>query len=135
MTVYVDLATIEQWKSGSITGRIALRFGELWFPEADWSDFPVVILEWWLSALGGSGEVLRFMDGPFSLVVDRAASSAQLKSGDVLVANVDVDSEELQRAVRRVARSVVKRCDELGLTSADVEALRRRIASSKTMRA
>ena len=135
MAVYVDVVSIEQWRSGSITGRIAFRFGELWFPEADWSDFPVVVLEWWLSALDGTGEVLRFMDGPFSVVVDRVAGSARLMSGDVLVAEVDVDFDQLRRAVLRAGRSVIERCGDLGVTNADVDALRQRIASSKGMRA
>ena len=43
--------------SGSITGAIWLRHGARGerradFPEPGWTDFPVVILAWWLDALG-----------------------------------------------------------------------------------
>ena len=135
VSVHIDLASIRQSKSGSIMGRIAFRFGDLWFPEVDWSDFPVVILEWWLSALDGGGQELLFMDGPFSVILDRAARAARLIWGEVPGTAVHVDFDELLRSVQRAARSAIKRCDELAVTGPDVEALRQRIATSETIRA
>jgi len=56
--------------NGPITGIIFVRCGATVFPEAAWSDFPVVILGWWhraaLSLVTGSkSERFMFMDGPY----------------------------------------------------------------------
>jgi hypothetical protein len=131
MTASVDLASIEQWRSGPITGRICLVMEAICFPESEWSDFLVVILAWWLVALEGPAPVLRFMDGPFSVVVNRETKSVQLMRGEsVIETRTGVDAKILQHSVRRVARSVVARCDQLGIKGTEVEALRERILPS-----
>lgn len=59
-------------RSGSITGEIWFQVGEISFPEPLWSDFTIVVLEWWINAIRelehARSEVskkLIFMDGPF----------------------------------------------------------------------
>jgi hypothetical protein len=126
--VVLDVSSFEQWRSGSITGRVCLRFGDRFFPELDWSDFPVVVLEWWLGSFKASAPVLRFMDGPFRVVLDPAAGTACLMREETLVDGVEVDEAGLCRSVRKAARSALRRGEELGMVSDDVEAFRRRLA-------
>jgi hypothetical protein len=131
MTVSVDLSSIEHWRSGLITGRICLRIGEIRFPEPEWSDFPVAILEWWLGALDGPEPVLRFMDGPYCAIVDRESKSVRLMHGDCPVATgANLEVKNLQRSVWAAARSVTDYCDRVGIGGDDIELLRRRILTS-----
>jgi hypothetical protein len=128
MTVSVDLSSIEHWLSGSITGRICLSVGDVYFPESEWSDYPVVLLAWWLVALDGAAPVLRFMDGPFSVKLSRGLNSAQLVRGESVIATtMNIDVEKLHRSVRGAARAVVARCDQLGASGDEIDALRTRL--------
>ncbi len=67
----VRVGPLERSASGTILGVIYLDLDTRAFPDAQWSDFPVVILAWWIDAVGPllSGPTrsteLRFMDGPF----------------------------------------------------------------------
>jgi hypothetical protein len=62
---------------GSITGQIYLRGPSGSFPVDGWSDFPVVILGWWIEGLAGlprrkSGSFKgMFMDGPYAFLIQR----------------------------------------------------------------
>ena len=58
--------------SGLVSGYIYFRSSDGWaFPEHQWSDFPVVVLQWWREAVQeeSSDIVLRFMDGPFEVKI------------------------------------------------------------------
>jgi hypothetical protein len=61
--------------SANVTGVVYLQIGEYAFPGPVWSDFPVVILGWWLEGLTqlAQGEVseieMHFMDGPYKFTV------------------------------------------------------------------
>ena len=132
VTVAVDLSSFEHCGSGSITGRICLEIGDTRFPESDWSDFPISLLAWWLEALDEPAPVLRFMDGPFSVIVNRQLKSAQLMRGDALIeTRMDVDAKDLQRSVRSAAYSVIDHCDRVGISGADIDVLRRRMQRMK----
>lgn len=59
---------------------IALEHEGGFFPSEDWVDFGAVLLAWWLAAgarLSASGgtEELQFMDGPYSVRVERPAGT------------------------------------------------------------
>jgi hypothetical protein len=130
--VVVDLSSFEQRRSGSITGRVYLQFGDRFFPERDWSDFPVVVLEWWLGSIDSAVPVLHFMDGPFRVVLDREAGTACLMDEEAIVHEVEDDVAGLSHSVRKAAWSALRRCEELGIVSDDVEALRIRLAAAST---
>lgn len=46
--IVFDPASLDRSSHGSITGRIAVQSGDFAFPESEWSDFPVVIVRWWI---------------------------------------------------------------------------------------
>ena len=48
-SVFVSPASLHE--GGNITGEIWLEVAGFGFPDRRWSDFPVVILGWWLDAL------------------------------------------------------------------------------------
>ncbi|WP_146210018.1 hypothetical protein [Vitiosangium sp. GDMCC 1.1324] len=136
LTVHVDTDSLTRASSGSITGVLFLRGDGAAFPEEGWSDFPVVVLAWWLEALEGlrSGRAAsascRFMEGPFSVEVARRGVEFLLRGQrdgrrvEVLVEE-RVDLESFWREVRAGASRVVAVCAARGWTSKDLESLRR----------
>jgi hypothetical protein len=80
-------------KSGAVTAPIYFHIEDQFFPEEGWSDFPLIILSWWLDEIAGLAEkqVFEFMDGPFKIKTLRIGSDLQLegvwrrKAGDKVV--------------------------------------------------
>jgi hypothetical protein len=68
--------------SANVTGLISLKVRDRVFPDAQWNDFPVVILGWWLVGLtelaSGASSTYEalFMDGPYKFVVHLVSGHA-----------------------------------------------------------
>jgi len=77
ITIQVEKSSLECTENKLITGIIYFDFGRCQFPENDWNDFIVIILNWWLSALTrialgvSDSENLQFMDGPLFVKVKK----------------------------------------------------------------
>jgi hypothetical protein len=76
VSVSLNESTITLRTSGSIVGTIFFRVQDRPFPADDWSDFPIVVLGWWLEAVtslysGRDSCEFEFMDGPYSVVVSK----------------------------------------------------------------
>jgi hypothetical protein len=71
--VQVRPDSLTRSKRGSIFGEIWCECGSQAFPHVNWSDFPVVVLSWWLHATvslldGTERKVdINFMDGPYEV--------------------------------------------------------------------
>ncbi|MBB5783898.1 hypothetical protein [Nonomuraea jabiensis] len=103
------------------------------FPEVGWTDFPVVILGWWLSALttgkpGESTAELAFMDGPWEagLRLRGGECHASLRRSRPAVAEWEgaISLEVLRGSVLAAGSAVVRECDTRGWTSSDISVLR-----------
>jgi hypothetical protein len=75
-TVHVDRSSFEKSADDLVTGIVFVEVNGVAFPDRHWNDFVVVILSWWLEALGrvpGSStpQICSFMDGPFHFEVQR----------------------------------------------------------------
>lgn len=117
---------------GSITGTLSVRVGSRWFPEPEWSDFPVVVLGWWLESsvalLAGEDARFPFMDGPFSIEASRQVPSAEvtvtlMRDCDVIGTEV-VALQVIGERTLAAARQVVGTCLERGWSTPDIETLR-----------
>ena len=115
--ILLDPSSLERSPLGSITGRIAVQSGDFVFPESRWSDFPVILIRWWIDAAralesGSTGRFL-FMDGPFEFTatplgdaccelsfIERTRSifTSQATVADVIA------------AIRRAANTIVEEC-------------------------
>ena len=126
--IRLDPASLERSSLGSITGRIAVQSGNSWFPERSWSDFPVVIIRWWIDA----GRALEtnatarflFMDGPFELVATptaagRCALSFMKRPREVFASEAAV--ADILVAIRRVAAELVQECRDRNWQSKELE--------------
>jgi hypothetical protein len=122
IVISLDLQTFRQSrKTGNVTGVIFLELQHGPFPEAGWSDFPVIILGWWIEAwlqLETSAKrrevQWRFMDGPYYATL--TATDAQ--SPDAF-AFCDVKGSLLQ-----AGEHVIAHCEHHGMLSRDLEPLR-----------
>ncbi|WP_434387716.1 hypothetical protein [Melittangium boletus] len=135
LTLHVDTDSLARTASGSLTGVLFLRGDGGAFPDERWSDFPVVVLTWWLEALDGlrAGRApsasCRFMEGPFRVELTRRGAELLVR-GQRTGRRVEVlleeraDLETFWREVRAVASRVVAACAAHGWTSKDLEALR-----------
>jgi hypothetical protein len=129
--VAVSPEHLDRSGAGGITGVLAVRIGDAWFPERTWSDFPVVVLAWWLRecaslATGGHGR-FRFMDGPFQFNARNLGNGrAELEAdhGGRSGAQVTAPVAHVRAAVLRAARQTIGGCVRRGWEDRDVEELR-----------
>jgi hypothetical protein len=79
--VVVNTGTLARSSLGGITGVVYLHSAEEDFPEEHWSDFPVVVLAWWINDLHKitsgteSSCVCNCMDGRYTFVLKREDGS------------------------------------------------------------
>lgn len=135
--IVVEPASLRRSEMGSVTGPVFLRGPTEDFPETGWSDFPVVILGWWIEGLTEvvAGRELSFqgmfMDGPFAFVVQcEAGDSARIawgKTGEEASIGI-VDVEALLGSAIAAGRSVAAACRAQRWTSRDLDNLERAIA-------
>jgi hypothetical protein len=135
----LDLATLHRSKLGSITAGIWLRFGEIAFPAARWSDFVVVILGWWTGVLQSNDRQLRllFMDGPYLLRVIRGSSGRCSIEGmdghgreERSLFSVEADFVMFRKGVFAAGRTVVEACRNKGWSSRDIDELAKLLEGS-----
>ncbi|UBU08426.1 hypothetical protein [Nonomuraea gerenzanensis] len=125
----VEPSALERLRSGSIVGPIWLDRGEDGFPEAGWTDFPVVILGWWLSALRRPFRTaeLTFMDGPWEarLHLRGSAYRAVLRRTYPVVVEGEgeVAFDVLRESVVAAARHVLAECEKRNWTDTDISLL------------
>ncbi len=100
----------------------------------------MVIIAWWLGALEqlerdarGDEATLRFMDGPYWITLTPQEDDlAQLRCfedrrGAGVLHEEWVNLPEFVAQVRGIARHVLSACDQAGIASSDVDALKRQL--------
>lgn len=120
-----------------ITGEIWLQNDEFSFPAEKWSDFPVVILGWWLANLqpliaGLEKEAeCSFMDGPFFFnVIVETDSDWRLQcieggfKKNVIQFELNVAPKQFLNEILSAARVVLDTCEKLSHESRDTRTLR-----------
>jgi hypothetical protein len=135
----VKLATLYRSSSGSITGEIYFSVDGAAFPEEKWSDFPVVILGWWLEALGAlrAGErrvELDFMDGPYTLRVSSDSGDALslefTRNGNACgFPELRVEHDSFLRELLLRSAELISHCKAHGWDSRDIRLLERLTAT------
>jgi hypothetical protein len=120
--IVTDRATVSKGASGAITGVVAIRLGEVCFPEGRWNDFIVVVLGWWArqaAALrAGDPARLVFMDGPYSVVarpvngVSRLVCLRGTADGAAVLEKGEVPTAALVAATMRAARETLALCEQ-----------------------
>lgn len=119
-------------RNNEVTGRIHVRLDDEAFPEQDWDDFVVVILDWWCRALMTDQKrtELGFMDGPdgpfrAELTRETAAESEVKLLGrrQDKVLTGRVSHTMLARSVVAASDRVLATCRQRGWTTSDIDRL------------
>ena len=135
--VVVDPTSLVRGQSGSITGFVFLRSPLGTYPEAHWSDFPVVVLTWWIQGLhevvAGREPAFtgHFMDGPFSFTVRHVlGSTAEIswRAGENPQKSQATDLRSLLVSAAVAGSAVAQACRRNGWSSRDVHALEQALA-------
>jgi hypothetical protein len=123
---------------GSVTGVVYFEFSpDQQFPVVGWSDFVVVVANWWRAELEklieGQAEVdFRFMDGPYWITAISQGTfllfhcTENRRDAD-LPYEVVVQIGDLKRELLTFARNVSVACKRAGIESADLDELRRHL--------
>jgi hypothetical protein len=140
VAVEVDASTLAISSCGSITGIVAIRAGNAAFPEALWSDFPVVILSWWIEPvpriLAGTSHIweCRFMDGPFSARLEQQHNDAWTLLGfnaGRVEFTATVSCRAFVHSLLEAARQILGECQQRGWQNRDIEALDSAVRNSQ----
>lgn len=117
----------------SITGVIHLRVRDESFPCEGWSDFPVVVLYWWMRELGWDAAVGRrcircqFMDGPQYFEILPSPGQWEIRTFDPGHPPrswwLQDDGAQFLDSLRQASVKVVAVCREKGWVTSDVEQL------------
>jgi hypothetical protein len=127
----IDDASLSRFPGGPVIGRLHFDFAGHPFPDDRWDDFVVVILTWWLEAVRSNDRamVLRFMDGPYFIRLDRRADGGvgvecvEDRDSETLRVSCEVRLADLRREIESAGRTVLSVCRAKGWLSKDTEAL------------
>jgi hypothetical protein len=123
---------------GAVTGQFWLRFAApvgtpRAVPEANWFDFPVPVLSWWLEALArvaaGADAALRFMDGPHVLTLAPSSAGLLLFRGEGF--EEQAPAAPFEASLRAVAMLTLAECERRGWSSRDILELRQRSRAAR----
>ncbi len=136
LNIHVDIDTLRKGES-NITGVISLQVGDVYFPEQDWNDFPVIVLGWWLTELlrlwhgelkAAEGVQCLFMDGDFYYTVSARGERWLIECVDgrpdgEVVAEAEVDRTEFMKQIINSATQTLNACRAHRWHTADTKAL------------
>jgi hypothetical protein len=127
--IVLDLQTFRQSREGgNVRGVIFLELHNGAFPAQGWSDFPVIILGWWIDAwlqleVRTRREVQwRFMDGPHIVTLTKLSRG---------VSTGAFEFPRVHSSLLLAAERVVAHCDEHKMFSLDLDTLRERVQRLK----
>ncbi|SFS45560.1 hypothetical protein [Marininema halotolerans] len=142
--VIVDVDSLAMYSSGNIVGDIFITEKMNSFPDQYWFDFPIIILGWWNRAVErlskakiGSTEILYFMDGPFRVnaakIENKKVKLSFLKYDRVEVFTSIVDMAYLIEQLLNASRKLIRKINNKGWSSEDIEELRRSAKNLKEL--
>lgn len=117
--------------TGASTGIIYLKFDQLNFPDNVWSDFPDVIIHWWLEGLNQmlttkeeGFYIMNFMDGPCAWIIEYSQSkiiTIQCKRHDKVEFTFQINIVSLIQEVLQVSNNFLRFCHSKGYTNEDIQ--------------
>jgi hypothetical protein len=129
--IHFDHGSLHRSGRGSITGIIHFTFGETHFPGQNWSDFVVVILDWWISALKSNDRhiTLQFMDGPYRIKITRESDGSatldcvESRKQEVVVFSDRIRFKEFSDQVEEAGKRALATCHAQNWESDDLKGL------------
>lgn len=132
--------------AGGVYGNLSLQLNGLNFPEAQWTDFVVVVLCWWCRAafqlLQGQTESaeLRFMEGPF--LVELRVSTPDTWHISLVEAGLtrrirdsaEVKANPLVQSIVEASERAIAACRRQGWSSSDIDDLGSAVATLRQVK-
>jgi hypothetical protein len=121
-------------KAGLVYGNLALQIGDVYFPDALWNDFAVVVLTSWCQGivrllLGADSADIPFMDGPFSVNLSRVMgdvwrlSLIETAPKQRMCRQEEIDAEPLIQSALDASALILDKCREQKWWSAEADKL------------
>jgi hypothetical protein len=139
LEIVADISSLSRSATGMVLGSLFLRDRDEHFPEAGWSDFPVVLLDQWIRGLTdvvrGRATTFRgcFMEGPFAFSVARGpdldGAIAWGRYGEETERG-PVEIAQMLRLAVAAGRQVAESCRSRGWESRDLASLEAAIKRS-----
>lgn len=141
--IHVEPTTFEISNSGVITGRVSICVNDEYFPEKEWNDSVVAILNWWAVGFESffRAEVnsvnLHFMEGPLRVCLERngAISYITFFNNSTQVNKFIVDSENLKtiamKDLTQAANASLGKCNKERWLNKDTEQLSEAVSKLK----
>lgn len=139
----LDLAKAGASKAGLVFAGLRLRMNNLRFPHEDWTDFIIVVLDWWVAAAlrllrkeAATVEV-RFMEGPYLVEIqaqtDRVWKIRLVEAGSrtYVQSEATIEALPLIRSILSASDDALALCRKRCFWSSDAESLDRALSLLK----
>ncbi|AZA85536.1 hypothetical protein EG349_01380 [Chryseobacterium shandongense] len=130
--IQIDNNSIAKYKD-SITGTIYINFNDTFFPEKNWNDFVIILINNWIESsyniLSGitESEEFYFMDGPFSMIVQKLDTDICIvelvENHTNILMNFKISVKELFNEIFKKAISLENYCKKQGWETEDIKKL------------
>lgn len=132
MEVNFNKKSLEISKRKVITGIISIEVGNTFFPEQNWNDAIVSVLNSWIQNMvqiltsGYNEAQLTFFDGPFFFVIRKKPdqSVVELFRDSRSIETFNLDIREFGYSLLKTSHEVIKEIDSRGWESEDVTQLK-----------
>ncbi len=135
MEIITDTTQADFETKRNLVSLIYLKIDEVTFPDSGWTDFLVIILDWWIQEFlnqlsGKKNGRYEFMDGPFFFEISIQNSGNLLLTGfeesvnsskQVFQANVRV--QEFLLALKITSNQILRMCHKMEYSTPDVKSL------------
>ena len=130
--IKVDVQTLGGSLHGSVTGVVRIWIAGVLFPEKQWSDFPIIILSWWLKPvpqiqLGAARDwEWLFMDGPYSIQLRQHRGDdwiLEALQAECVVLTAKVSCRAVIRSLLDAAALVLRDCNDRGWQGGEISEL------------
>ncbi len=134
MEIVTNIKKSDFETKGNLVSEIYLKFGETTFPDSGWTDFIIIIFDWWinefLSQLSGEENgKYEFMDGPFFFEIS-------IDKGDIILTGFErrvtskkkiiqfnIEIKEFLSTLKIACNEILRFCHKMKYSSPDVKKL------------
>lgn len=130
--IQVDNNSIAKYKD-SITGTIYINFNDTFFPEKNWNDFVIILINNWIESsyniLSGITECeeFYFMDGPFFMRVRKVDLDIciveLIENHTDILSNFRVNTKDIFDEILKAVILLNKYCESQGWETEDIKKL------------
>ena len=135
ISLKIDFNTLEKSSSESITSLNYFKIKDKVFPDENWYDFVIVILNFWLSEIIKMRQKNKrkgkfyFMDGPAYFTIEKRVKVFVFEGylNDKILITKQIDFEEFNNTILTNSTDILDEMEKRNWSSADIENLKKNI--------